>query len=149
LRQLQAAGIAHTVHPYPSTGGRGHGEKAALALGVDPCRLLKTLVVSADGHLAVALVPVADQLDLKAMAVALQAKKVVLAAPVQAERSTGYVTGGISPLGQRRRLLTVLDDSAMAFDTVLVSAGRRGLQVELAPADLRRATCATLAALTR
>ncbi|MET9020214.1 Cys-tRNA(Pro) deacylase [Actinopolymorpha sp. NPDC004070] len=142
---LQRAGVAHTVHPYDhehTEGGRAgkerphYGLEAAQALGVPPERLFKTLLAQVDGELAVAVVPVSASLDLKAFAAALGDKRAQLADPAVAEKATGYVVGGISPLGQRRRLRTVIDASAKDHATVYVSAGRRGLQVELAPADL-------------
>jgi Cys-tRNA(Pro)/Cys-tRNA(Cys) deacylase len=118
--------------------------QAATALGLDPRAVFKTLVVDADGALIVCLVPAGAQLDLRALG-----KRAKLADTAQAERTTGYVAGGISPLGQRRRLPTVVDGSALEWDTVLVSAGRRGLDVELAPADLVRLTGAVTAAVSR
>ncbi len=137
LALLSRSGIAHTVHPYEhDPRSSAFGEEAAAALGVDPHRLFKTLVASVDGKLAVGVVPVAGSLDLKAFAAALGGKRATMASPADAERATGYVRGGISPLGSRKRLATVLDSSAAAFETIFVSAGRRGLQVELAPADL-------------
>ena len=143
---LARRGVAFALHPYehdPRTGS--YGAEAAAALGVPPGRLFKTLVVSVDGRLAVGVVPVAGSLDLKAMAAALGGKKAVLAEPAAAERATGYVTGGFSPLGHRCRLPVVVDVSARDWDTVYVSAGRRGLQVSLAPDDLVRACEATVA----
>jgi Cys-tRNA(Pro)/Cys-tRNA(Cys) deacylase len=157
IAELRRAGIAHTIHEYePSEGTlRGHparpsyGTNAAAALGVDPRRIFKTLIGSVDDRLAVAVVPVAGELDLKAFADALGGRRAGMADPSEAERATGYVVGGISPVGQRRRLPTVLDASSSAFPTILVSAGRRGLQVELAPGDLARITGATLAPIAR
>jgi len=111
--------------------------------------VFKTLVAVVDGALTVAVVPVAAQLDLKALAAAAGGKQAAMAEPAQAERATGYVVGGISPLGQRRRLPTVIDESASGFPTVLVSAGRRGLDVELAPADLLLLTGGTSAGIAR
>jgi Cys-tRNA(Pro)/Cys-tRNA(Cys) deacylase len=116
---------------------------------VDPRQVFKTLLADVDGRLTVAVVPVDGSLDLKALAAALGGKRASLAEPAAAERVTGYVVGGISPLGQRRRLPTVVDESALAWATVLVSAGRRGLDVELAPADLVRLTGAVTAAVAR
>jgi Cys-tRNA(Pro)/Cys-tRNA(Cys) deacylase len=145
---LTQAGIAHTLHPYAHEDGTSsYGEEAAAALGVAPERIFKTLVAQVGAELVVAVVPVARQLDLKALAAALGAKKAALADPGAATRSTGYVLGGISPLGQRTRLRTVVDRSAADFPSVHVSAGRRGLQVELAPEDLIRATGAVTAAI--
>lgn len=145
---LTRAGVAFTLHPYTHDDATTHfGDEAAAALGVAPDRLFKTLLADLGAELVVAVVPVAVQLDLKALAAALGAKKAAMADPAAATRSTGYVLGGISPLGQRNRLRTVVDASADLFPTVFVSAGRRGLQVELAPADLRRLTDATSAPL--
>lgn len=142
---LTRAGIAHTLHPYHhDPDATAFGEEAAAALGVDPDRIFKTLVVDA-GRLVVAVVPVSHQLDLKALAAAVGAKRAQLADPAAAARSSGYVVGGISPIGQRTPLPTVLDASALGHATVLVSAGRRGLQVELDPHDLARVTDATVA----
>lgn len=134
---LLQAGIEHTLRPYAHDDATtAFGDEAAAALGVDPAQIFKTLVADVSGELVVAVVPVARQLDLKALAAACGAKKASLADPAVAARSSGYVVGGISPVGQRTRLRTVVDSSALTFDTVLVSAGRRGLQVELAPTDL-------------
>ena len=128
-----------TLHPYAHDATATHfGDEAAAALGVDPARIFKTLLADLGAELVVAVVPVARQLDLKALAATLGAKKATMADPDAATRSTGYVLGGISPFGQRTRLRTVVDASASAFPTVYVSAGKRGLQVELAPADLLR-----------
>ena len=158
IAELRRARIAHAVHEYEAqlagaasghAARRSYGLAAAAALGVDPRRMFKTLVASVDGRLAVAIVPVAGEVDLKALADALGGRRAEMAAPSEAERATGYVIGGISPIGQKRRLPAVLDASASTFETVLVSAGRRGLQVELAPADLARITGAALAAIAR
>ena len=119
-----------------------YGEEAAEALGVSPDRVFKTLVADVDGELTVAVVPVAGHLDLKALAAAVGGKRATMADPAAAERTTGYVRGGISPLGQRKRLRTVLDASASPTPTICVSAGRRGLEVELAPEDLASLTSA-------
>jgi Cys-tRNA(Pro)/Cys-tRNA(Cys) deacylase len=149
---LQRAGVAHTVHPYEvvSDGARhAYGLEAASALGVSPERIFKTLLASCDDRLAVAVVPVSASLDLKAFASALGGKRAVMAETADAERATGYVVGGISPLGQRKRLPTVVDQSALALESMYVSAGKRGLQVELAPADLVRLTDATAADIAR
>jgi Cys-tRNA(Pro)/Cys-tRNA(Cys) deacylase len=143
---LARAEVAHTLHPYEHDPRAGsYGAEAAAALGVPPGRLFKTLVAAVDGRLAVAVVPVSGSLDLKALAAALGGKKAAMAEPAAAERATGYVTGGISPLGHRSRLPVVVDASAPGWETVFVSAGRRGLQVELAPDDLVRAARATVA----
>ena len=128
----ERAGIAFSVHEYAhDPASRSYGLEAAEKLGVDAARVFKTLVADVDGTLTVAIVPVEAQLDLKALG-----KRVAMADPKLAERTTGYVAGGISPLGQRKKLPTVIDESALAFETIHVSAGRRGLEIELAPADL-------------
>ena len=144
---LEAAGVAHTVHAYEHDppSGLGYGLEDAHAIGVDPARVFKTLLAVADGALVVGVVPVSGQLNLKALAHAVGAKKAVMAAPAAAERATGYVVGGISPLGQRQRLRTVVDDSALEHETVLVSGGRRGLDLSLAPGDLVALTGAVVA----
>lgn len=150
LRAVQQAGVAHTVHRYDHDPDAGsYGQEAADVLGVDPGRVLKTLVAEVDGTLCVAVVPVSHQLDLKALATALGGKRAAMADQQKAQRATGYVLGGISPLGQRQRLRTVVDSSALEHATVHVSAGRRGLEVELAPADLVRLTAAVTAPLAR
>ncbi len=134
---LDRAGVTYRLHPYDhDPRATSYGLEAATALGVDPARVFKTLLTSLDGSLAVAIVPVSGQLDLKALARALGGSRAVMADVADAERVTGYVAGGISPVGQKRPLRTVLDDSALDHDTILVSAGRRGLDLELAPADL-------------
>ncbi|MGE5136224.1 MAG: Cys-tRNA(Pro) deacylase [Gemmatimonadota bacterium] len=138
--------IAHTVHTYDHDPRHAsYGLEASDALGVAPERVFKTLVAEVDGALTVGVVPVAGQLDLKALAAAAGGKKAVMAVVAAAERATGYVAGGISPLGQRRRLPVVVDASAMAYPTVFCSGGRRGLEIELAPADLVRAAGAVVA----
>ncbi|NYF55225.1 Cys-tRNA(Pro) deacylase [Micromonospora purpureochromogenes] len=140
--------IRHSTHPYDvSPDAPNYGALVAEALGVPPERVFKSLVTEVDGALTVAVVPVTGELDLKALAAAVGGKRATMADRAAAERATGYVRGGISPLGQRRRLPTVLDSSALAYDTVYVSAGRRGLQLQLAPADLVALTDATTAAL--
>jgi len=151
LRVLQEAGVVHTVREYvhDPRSELSFGMEAAQALGVDPARVLKTLLAEVDGALVVAVVPVTGELDLKALAAAVGGKRATMAEPAAAERATGYVVGGISPLGQRRRLPTVVDESALAHGTVLVSAGRRGADVELAPADLVALTGATTARVGR
>jgi Cys-tRNA(Pro)/Cys-tRNA(Cys) deacylase len=147
---LTAAGTAFTVHSYEHDPAHpSYGEEAAQAMGVSPDRVFKTLVAEVDGELTVAVVPVAGSLDLKALAAAVGGKRAAMADPAAAERTTGYVRGGISPLGQRKRLRTVLDDSASAHATICVSAGRRGLEVELAPGDLADLTGAVLAPVGR
>lgn len=146
---LDRAGVAYDLHPYAHDPRNAHfGDEAATALGVDRERIFKTLVADAGGELVVAVVPVAGQLDLKALAAAAGAKRAVLADPAVAARTTGYVVGGISPLGQRARLRTFVDASAAGFPTVFVSAGKRGLQVELAPAELIRLTGASMCTLS-
>lgn len=143
---LGKLGIAHSVHEYPHDPRHGsYGAEAAQVLGVAPERVFKTLVAQVDGQLTVGVVPVAGQLDLKALAAAAGGKKAAMAAVAAAERATGYVTGGISPLGHRKRLPVVVDSSALGFETVYCSAGRRGLEIELAPADLVRAAGAVVA----
>lgn len=138
--------VAHRLHPYQvALDAPNYGAEVAAALGVPPARVFKTLVAEIDGALTVAVVPVTGELDLKALAAVTGGKRAALAERRLAERTTGYVRGGISPLGQRKRLPTVIDASAEKFETIYVSAGRRGLQVELSPADLVRLTEATLA----
>ncbi|MEU6206965.1 Cys-tRNA(Pro) deacylase [Micromonospora musae] len=140
--------VAHSTHPYDvSPDAPNYGALVAAALGVPPERVFKTLVTVVDGALAVAVVPVTGELDLKALAAAVGGKRATLADRVAAERATGYVRGGISPLGQRKRLPTVLDSSALTFPTIYVSAGRRGLQLQLTPADLVALTDAGTAPL--
>jgi Cys-tRNA(Pro)/Cys-tRNA(Cys) deacylase len=144
------AKIDFTLHPYePAPDAASYGEAAADALGVGHDRLFKTLVAEVDGDLTVAVVPVAATLDLKALAAAVGGKRAQMADPQVAERTTGYVVGGISPLGQRRALPTIIDASVSGLATVYVSAGRRGLQIELTPADLVRLTGARTAAIAR
>jgi Cys-tRNA(Pro)/Cys-tRNA(Cys) deacylase len=140
--------VTHVLHPYPHDArADSYGEEAANALGVEPGRLFKTLIASIDGRLVCAVVPVSGRLDLKALAAAAGGKRGVLADAAAAQRATGYVLGGISPLGQKTRLPVVVDASALAFSSVFVSAGKRGLQVELAPGDLMRLTAAITAAI--
>ncbi|WP_210576104.1 Cys-tRNA(Pro) deacylase [Streptomyces sp. GESEQ-4] len=147
---LTAAGAEFTVHAYDHDPAHpSYGEEAAEAMGVSPERVFKTLVADVDGALVVGIVPVSGSLDLKALATAVGGKKATMADPALAERTTGYVRGGISPLGQRKKLRTVLDASATAYDTICVSAGRRGLEVELSPKDLTDLTNATLAPIAR
>jgi Cys-tRNA(Pro)/Cys-tRNA(Cys) deacylase len=151
---LQREGVPHVVHSYElDPDAPSYGLAAAAALGLEPERMLKTLlaeVVFAQGpRLVCAVVAVAGSLDLKALAAAVGGKRGEMADPVAAERSSGYVVGGISPLGQRTRLPTVVDETAELYDTVVVSGGRRGLSVELAPADLVRLTGAEVADVAR
>lgn len=140
LTVLERAKVAHVVHEYVHdeavSAETGYGLEAATALGVEAARVFKTLLCQVDRDLVVGIVPVTSRLDLKAVAHAVGAKKATMANPDDAQRVTGYVVGGISPLGQKKRLRTVLDSSATAFETILVSGGRRGLDVELAAADL-------------
>jgi Cys-tRNA(Pro)/Cys-tRNA(Cys) deacylase len=147
---LTRAGVAFEVHPYDhDPAAASYGLEAAAALTVPPGRVFKTLLVDNGSGLAVGVVPVDRQLDLKAVAAALGWKKAVMADPAAAERSTGYVVGGISPVGQKRRLPTVVDHSATGFDRIYVSGGRRGLDLSLAPADLVRVTDAQVADIAR
>jgi len=147
---LTAAGIAFTARPYAhDPAAASYGLEAAEALGVDPARVFKTLLVDAEKGLAVGIVPVDRQLDLKALATALGVKRVQMADPNDAERATGYVVGGISPIGQKRALPTVVDSTATDHSTVYVSGGRRGLDIGLSPADLITVTKARTAAIAR
>ena len=151
VKALDKAEVPYTLHPYDPDhpADQGYGEAAVAALGADPRQVFKTLVARVDGTMTVAIVPVSGSLDLKALAAAAGGRKAVMADPADAERTTGYVRGGISPLGQRKALPTVVDSSALDFPTVMVSAGRRGLQVELPPADLVRLTRARTAPIGR
>ena len=147
---LEAAGVPFRAHPYhhdPDT--ESFGLEAAAVLGVEPERVFKTLMADVDGELVVGIVPVTARLQLKALAAAVGAKRATLADPTAAERRTGYVVGGISPLGQKRPHRTVLDETAALFDTIYVSGGRRGFDVEVAPDALVRLTSATLADIAR
>lgn len=148
---LVAAGVPFTVHEYEHHDtATNFGEEAAAELGLTEDRVFKTLVArTASGALVVGVVPVAGRLDLKALAAAVGEKKASLADPALAERRTGYVVGGISPVGQRTALPTVVDESASGFATIFVSGGRRGLDVELAADDLLRVTGGTLARIAR
>ena len=147
---LEREGIPHTVHTYSHDPRReSYGSEASEALNVPAGRVLKTLVASVDGALTVGVVPASAQLDLKALAAAAGGKKAAMADAAAAERATGYVVGGISPIGQRRRLPVVVDASALQFPTVYCSGGRRGLEIELTPADLVRAANATVARISR
>jgi Cys-tRNA(Pro)/Cys-tRNA(Cys) deacylase len=136
---LAKLGVPHTLHEYQhDPREQSYGLEAASALGIDANRVFKTLCVMVDGQLCVGVVPVSGQLDLKAIAAALGKKKATMADPTLASRTTGYVLGGISPLGQRKLLATVIDESANNYEQILVSGGRRGLDIELAPTDLAR-----------
>lgn len=147
---LTAAGVAFTVHEYDhDPRAVSYGTEAAEVMGIDPDRVLKTLFAEVDGALVVGVVPVAGQLDLKALARAVDGRKAAMADPRAAERATGYVVGGISPLGQRKAHPTVVDASALDHPTVYVSAGRRGMEVELSPAELVRLTAARVATIRR
>lgn len=150
---LTRAGVAFVLHPYDhDPDATNFGDEAAAALSIDPLRIFKTLVVDVGTtrpELAVAVVPVAGQLSLKHFATALGAKKAAMADKALVARSTGYVLGGVSPVGQKNPLPTVIDETAQLWDTIHVSAGKRGLQVELSPADLARVTGATFANIAR
>jgi len=138
------------LHTYEvSAEAPNYGALVAEAIGADPGRVFKTLVTDVDGALTVAIVPVTGDVDLKALASAAGGKRAAMADRELAEKTTGYVRGGISPLGQRKRLPIVIDKSALDSDTIYVSAGKRGLQVQLAPADLVRLTAATVAPIAR
>lgn len=142
IQAAKKAKVSFTVHEYEhDPTAESYGNEAAEKMGVDPNRVFKTLVVSIDGKtLAVAVLPVTHLLSLKLIARAAGAKKATMADKQDVQRSTGYVLGGVSPLGQKKRLKTFIDGSAKQFDTVFVSAGKRGLEIELAPADLTRLT---------
>lgn len=151
INTAKQAKVSFKVHEYVHDAkAESYGEEAAEKLGLPLARVFKTLVVSVDGKtLAVAVVPVSGMLDMKHCAAALGGKKCEMADRKDVERATGYVLGGISPLGQKKRLATVIDDTATGFDTVFVSAGRRGLEIELSPADLACLTGAVFAAVSR
>jgi Cys-tRNA(Pro)/Cys-tRNA(Cys) deacylase len=147
---LRAAGIPFAERSYAHDPAvTDFGREAADALGVEPDRVFKTLLADVDGSLVVGIVPVTGKLDLKALAAAVGGKKAEMADAALAERRTGYIVGGISPIGQKTRHQTVLDETAELWDTVFVSGGRRGLDLELSPADLIRATGATVADIAR
>jgi len=147
---LTAAGIPFTPHAYQhDAANTNFGLEAASALGLDPEQVFKTLLADVDGALVVAIVPVTGKLDLKALAAAVAGKKAEMADPRLAERKTGYVVGGISPIGQKTRHATVLDETAELFDTIYVSGGKRGFDIELAPADLLAITGGQIAAIAR
>lgn len=147
---LERAKVAYTTHAYEhDPKHESYGLEAAERLNLDPKTVFKTLVADVDGKLTVAIVPVEQQLDLKALAAARKAKKAQMADVKLAERTTGYVAGGISPLGQRKALPTVIDASAEGHATIHVSGGKRGLEIELAPADLARLTNASFAPIAR
>ena len=147
---LSAAWIAFTPHAYEhDAANTNFGLEAASALGLDPEQVFKTLLADVDGSLVVAIVPVTGKLDLKALAAAVGGKKADMADPKVAERKTGYVVGGVSPIGQKTRHPTVLDETAELFDTIFVSGGKRGFDIELAPADLLTVTGGQVAAIAR
>jgi Cys-tRNA(Pro)/Cys-tRNA(Cys) deacylase len=151
---LTRAGIAFTLHEYDHDPrarqqGRSYGLEAATALGLDPDQVFKTLLADLGGELVVAVVPVSGKLDLKALARVLGGGRATMADPRAAERATGYVTGGISPVGQKRTHRTVVDESASLYDVVYVSAGRRGLDLGIAPEDLVAVSGAILADVSR
>ncbi|GGO57812.1 Cys-tRNA(Pro)/Cys-tRNA(Cys) deacylase [Streptomyces daqingensis] len=144
------AGVEFTTHSYEhDPAAPSYGAEAAEALGLPPGQVFKTLVAQVDGALTVAVVPVSSSLDLKALASAAGGKRAAMADPADVERTTGYVLGGVSPLGQRKRLPTILDSSALGHAAVCVSAGRRGLEIELAPGDLAALTGAVTAPIAR
>ena len=147
--ELENAGIAHTIHEY-DRGDDLHdfGREAADALGLDHDQVFKTLVVVADDELVVAVVPVSCQLAMKRVAAAVGAKRATMCEPSRAERSSGYIVGGISPIGQRKRLRTVVDETVELFDTVFVSGGKRGMDIGIAPADLVAVLDAVVAPIT-
>ncbi len=147
IELLRRAGVDHSVLTYDSAGS-DFGHEAAVELGLSTAEVFKTLIVDADGGLAVAVLPVGSTLSLKAMAAALDTRRVAMADVARAERTTGYVAGGISPLGQRRKLPSVVDSSISALSTVHVSGGRRGLEIALAPNDLVALVDATVAPIT-
>ncbi len=150
VEAAKAAGITYELLTYEhDPRATAFGLEAAEALGLRPESVFKTLVAKVDGRLVVGIVPVALHLDLKALASAAGGRKAEMAAPAEAERATGYVVGGISPLGQKRRLTAVVDTSVLEHERVHVSAGRRGLEIALAPADLVRLVGATVAAIAR
>ncbi len=147
---LTAAGVPFTTHTYEhDPAAPSYGVEAAEVLGLPHEQVFKTLLADVDGHLVVGIVPVAGKLDLKALAAAAGGKKAVMADPTVAERTTGYVVGGISPIGQKKALLTVLDETALLHDLVYVSGGRRGFDLGLAPVDLVAQTKAVTAAIAR
>ncbi len=150
IKLAKKAKIAHTIHEYKhDPSAESYGLEAAEKIGVEAARVFKTLVVDiGEKKLVVAILPVTSMLSLKAIAKAVKAKKAVMADKQDVMRSTGYVLGGVSPLGQKKRLTTVIDSSANNFATIYVSGGRRGLDIELSPADLQQLTIATISAIT-
>lgn len=150
VRALQQAGVEHTLHSYEvdEAVGEGYGEAVAAAIGAEETQVFKTLMAVVDGEHVVAIVPVTERLSMKKLAMAAGGRRADMAAPSDAERLTGYLSGGISPLGQRRRQRTFLDETAQHFDRIYVSAGKRGLQVELNVDSLLEMTDGMLADLT-
>jgi Cys-tRNA(Pro)/Cys-tRNA(Cys) deacylase len=147
---LEQAGVPYLIHPYDhDSSAPSFGLEAARALGVQPTRVFKTLLAEVDDDFVVAVVPVSGSLDLKLLARAVSGKRAAMAASSQAERATGYVVGGICPFGQRKKLPTIVDESAFRYPTIYVSAGRRGLDIEIAPSDLVRLTSARTATIGR
>jgi Cys-tRNA(Pro)/Cys-tRNA(Cys) deacylase len=150
INQAKKSGITFKIHEYEhDPHADSYGLEAADKLGIEPSRVFKTLVADADGMLVIGIVPVSTSLNLKSLAAALGVKRAEMAGIEAAERATGYVAGGISPLGQKKRLRTILDNTAAAHATIFVSAGRRGLEIELAPADLLELCNGRMAAITR
>jgi len=147
---LSREGVEFTVHTYDhDPAAASYGREAADVMGVEPERVFKTLVAEVDGELTVAVVPVSGSLDLKALATAVGGKKAAMADPAAVTRTTGYVLGGVSPLGQRKQLPTVIDETALLFDTLFCSAGKRGMEIEIAPDELLRLTSAVIAEIGR
>jgi Cys-tRNA(Pro)/Cys-tRNA(Cys) deacylase len=148
--ELTRLGVAFTMHPYAhDPAERSFGDEAARALGLSPDEVFKTLVVMVDDAPTVAVLPVSARLDMKALAACCGGRRAELADLALAQRLTGYVIGGISPIGQKRQLPTLIDEQAWLHDVVYVSGGKRGLDIGLAPADLIRATSGTIAAIAR
>lgn len=149
IRELERRGVSFTIHEYELGGsGRDFGVEAADRLGLDPDEVFKTLVVATDRGEAIAIVPVSGRLGLKALGRALGVKRVTMCDPATAERITGFVRGGVSPFGQRQRLPTVIDETAVLFDTIYVSGGKRGLDLGVAPDDLIRVLDAVVTDIT-
>jgi Cys-tRNA(Pro)/Cys-tRNA(Cys) deacylase len=150
IEQLAGLGIEHTVHRYSHDPRHpSYGQEASEILGVAPERVFKTLVADVDGQFTIGVVPVSGSLDLKALAEAVGGKKAAMADPLKAEKASGYVTGGIAPLGLRKRLPVIVDESALSYPTVFCSAGQRGLELEIAPTDLIKAAAARTAPIAR
>ncbi len=153
IKLLRQRGIAYTINEYQTDGGNRHfGDKAVTALGQDPHQVFKTLLAVVDGDQhkpVVALVPVADQLDTRKLATTMSAKRADMAEPELAQRRTGYLIGGISPVAQKQLFTTIIDETAQLFDQIFISAGRRGLQLALAPHDLAHICKASFADISR